>query len=707
MTTQDAPGSVQRTDGTKASPTAPLAGANIVGFFRAEFGHGEAARRMAAAVERAGIPFSTITMRAPHHREDHVFVERTSSELYPTNLVCLNAEHMLEFAEAGGRDLLADRYTIGVWCWEGSVFPSSLRPAFRLVDEVWVASEFVAGVISTETDKPVLRFPMPVVVRDGPTLARADVGLPDDRFVFLFVYDFFSTLERKNPLALIEAFKRAFEPGAGPILVLKSINGEAHPAELARVREAASTHPDIRVVDAFVPAEHVDAYTALSDCYVSLHRSEGFGFTIADAMAHGKPAIATRYSGNLTFMDDENSYLVDAGLATVPPGIPNYPAGSVWADPNVDQAAQLMREVVADSAEATARGERGRQTILRNHAIERTAEFVGARLAEVAGRTTERGGGDTPAQIAERFLVRGPSVRWDLPSARFGKLGVNARSLLRRVLRPYLLRQREWESAVVDALRQSEVIAEQQREYFEQRFAALEELTAAHTNLRERFDYQESQLYARPYTAIPERTDTDAGAEYRSFEDVFRGPEERIRELLAPYPRLLAGHAPVLDVGCGRGELLDLLRDAGIEARGVDLDAGMVERAREKGHQVELADAVEFLERQPPESFGAITAIHVIEHLPYESLIRFLRLAQERLRPGGVLIAETVNPHSLQGFKTFWTDLTHRAPIFPEVAVALATIQGFGDARAIYPRGTGNDDLDRRGETEYALVATR
>jgi glycosyltransferase involved in cell wall biosynthesis/2-polyprenyl-3-methyl-5-hydroxy-6-metoxy-1,4-benzoquinol methylase len=668
------------------------AGVNVVGFFRAEFGHGEAARRIISGVEHAGIPFSTVTVRAPHHREGHSFVERASTQLYPTNLLCLNAEHVLEFAEAGGRDLLRDRYTIAAWCWEGSRFPPSLHGAFRLVDEIWVASEFVRGLIAAETDKPVLRFPMPVEIREPPPVTRRDVGLPDDRFVFLFVYDFFSTLQRKNPLGLIEAFQRAFEPDEGPVLMLKSINGDKWRSDLERVRAAAAGRPDILVEDRFVPADHVAALTALSDAYVSLHRSEGFGLTIADAMAYGRPAIATRYSGNLTFMNDENSYLVDAGITTVEDRIPNYPAGSVWADPDLDRAAELMRRIVESADDASRRAEAGRRTIAEQHSVARLGEFAGARLREVAGRETTRGSGDTPAELAERFLIHGPSVPWDVPSARLGRAGIWARAALRRVLRPYLLRQREWESAVVDALRQGERIQEEQ---WRRLHAELE-------TLRERFDEQERQLYARPYAAEAAAT---TGAEYRSFEDVFRGPEERIRELLAPYVEMLRGHEPVLDVGCGRGELLDLLRDSGIRALGVDLDPGMVERAREKGHDVERADAVEYLERHDG-PFGAIAAIHVIEHLPYESLLRFFELARRRLTPGGVFVAETVNPHSLQAFKTFWTDLTHRAPIFPEVAAALAGIQGFADVSIVFPRGTGDADADRRGQTEYALVAT-
>jgi len=672
----------------------------VVGFFKAEFGHGEAARRIAAAIGRADVPYSTVTMRAAHHRQQHEFAERSGPTSYPTNVVCLNPEHILEFAESGGRELLASRYTIGAWCWEGSRFPSSLRPALGLVDEIWVASDFVNGLFTAETDKSVLTFPMPVEPGEPPKLSRADVGLPEDRFVFLFVYDFFSTIERKNPLGLIDAFSRAFPPGTGPVLVLKSINGDTWRDDLARVREAAAVHPDIRVVDAFLPAEHVHALTAHADCYVSLHRSEGFGLTIADAMAYGKPAIATRYSGNLTFMDDANSYLVESGLATVPAGIPNYPAGTVWAEPNLDHAAELMRRVVEQPDEARERGEAARRTIVEHHSLEQTAEFAGRRLREVAGREPERAAAQTPAQLAEEFLVRGPSIPWDIPSSRLGRAGVPARNLLRRALRPYLLRQREWESDVVNALRQSEALAEQQQRRIDALARQLREL-------RGQLDFLEEQLYAKPYSVDGRIGAAGTGQEYRSFEDVFRGPEERIRGLLEPYVELLRGHEPVLDAGCGRGELLGLLRDAGIEARGVDSDPGMVERCREQGLAVEQADAVEYLRAQPDESLGAITAVHVIEHLPYEQLLELLALARTKLKPGGLFVAETVNPHSLQAFKTFWTDPTHRAPIFPEVAATLASVQGFVSVRILFPRGTGSDERDLTEQTEYALVATR
>jgi SAM-dependent methyltransferase len=193
---------------------------------------------------------------------------------------------------------------------------------------------------------------------------------------------------------------------------------------------------------------------------------------------------------------------------------------------------------------------------------------------------------------------------------------------------------------------------------------------------------------------------------YADFEDVFRGPEERVRELLQPYVELLRGHEPVLDVGCGRGELLQLLAEAGVEARGVDIDPGMVERCRNKGLRVEQADAVSYLHELPAGALGAVIAVQVIEHLSYEDLQRLFEHSRRALAPGGMLVVETINPHSLPAFKTFWVDPTHRGPIFPEVAQALAVIHGFGEARILYPHGSGDAEGDRIEQTEYALVAT-
>jgi SAM-dependent methyltransferase len=232
----------------------------------------------------------------------------------------------------------------------------------------------------------------------------------------------------------------------------------------------------------------------------------------------------------------------------------------------------------------------------------------------------------------------------------------------------------------------------------------LEQLGGRVNQLGSGLDELTERLYSRPYVA--ETTGAEGQSAYVDFEAVFRGPEERVRKLLQPYVELLRDHAPVLDVGCGRGELLQLLAEAGVEARGIDIDPGMVERTRAKGLRVEQTDAISYLSELPDAGLGAVIAVQVIEHLSYEDLQRLFELSRRALEPGGLLVVETINPHSLPAFKTFWVDPTHRAPIFPEVAYALALIQGFDEARVVYPHGSGDSEADRIQETEYAVVAT-
>jgi SAM-dependent methyltransferase len=194
---------------------------------------------------------------------------------------------------------------------------------------------------------------------------------------------------------------------------------------------------------------------------------------------------------------------------------------------------------------------------------------------------------------------------------------------------------------------------------------------------------------------------------YRRFEDVFHESEDFVREKQRPHLALLGGRSPVLDVGCGRGEFLDLLAEAGTPARGIDSDLGMIKRCQAKGHDVELAEATEYLEAQPDDSLGVVFSAQVIEHLAYDDLQRFLSLVRKKLVPAGVFLAETVNPHSVFAFRYFWLDLTHRAPIYPEVATLLCLLHGFASAVVSFPSGSSDLDENRRTCQDYVLVATK
>jgi SAM-dependent methyltransferase len=192
---------------------------------------------------------------------------------------------------------------------------------------------------------------------------------------------------------------------------------------------------------------------------------------------------------------------------------------------------------------------------------------------------------------------------------------------------------------------------------------------------------------------------------YVDFEELFRGPAGRVAESQRPYLALVRDHQPVLDVGCGRGEFLALLAGEGIEARGVDSDPGMVARSRTLGVDVAQGDANDHLEGGAEHSLGTIFSAQLIEHLPPAELQRMLALARRKLVPGGLLIAETVNPHRVSSLKTFWVDITHQHPIFPEVALALCAIAGFQSAYVFSPTYDGFESARLRAPA-YAVVAS-
>jgi glycosyltransferase involved in cell wall biosynthesis len=251
---------------------------------------------------------------------------------------------------------------------------------------VWAGSRFVADAFAAVTTKPVhhvpITIPEPVcAARDRASFVPlADLG---DRFVFLVVFDHLSVTERKNPVGAIEAFCRAFAPGEGPVLVVKSMNGSARWPQHQHVLYAAGDRPDIRVWDEHLDRRDQMALVRSADCLVSLHRSEGLGLHLAEAMWLGVPTIATRYSGNIDFMDDDCALMVDAGRTPVVGGQGVYPSTAVWADPDLAQAADHMRRLVADTELQQRLAAAGRARMLAQPSQEATGRLI-ARVLDLA-----------------------------------------------------------------------------------------------------------------------------------------------------------------------------------------------------------------------------------------------------------------------------------------------------------------------------------
>jgi glycosyltransferase involved in cell wall biosynthesis len=368
-------------------PTEPFEsgnwGANVVGYFEAESGLGQSARFVVDAVEAAGGRTATCSYYWHHNRAEYPFGHRRPSEgrfPFPLNIVCLQGD-VFPFWAAENADVLDGRYTVVMWYWELEELPASFVAVLGAIDEVWTGSGFARRAIAAATDKPVVTLPLPVPARQGPPPhSRSEAGLPDG-FVFGFMCDGNSVLARKNPDGLVSAFCRAFRPSEGPTLVVKVTNGERTGAA-HRLRALAGGRPDVVILDRYLAPELNASWTGLVDCYVSLHRSEGFGLTIAEAMAWGTPVMATGYSGNLDFMTPGNSFLVPWSYGTVPPGT-FYKPGGRWAEPDLDEAARLLRYVWEHPEEARARGERGREDLARTHTLAAAAAVVAERAGEI------------------------------------------------------------------------------------------------------------------------------------------------------------------------------------------------------------------------------------------------------------------------------------------------------------------------------------
>jgi glycosyltransferase involved in cell wall biosynthesis len=352
-------------------------------------GVGQLGRLALAAVQASGIESGTYVDSVTLARQEHAITEHSRDNLN-VNLICVNADALPHFAFRVGGQFFDGRYTVGLWAWEIEQFPDDFSEAFDLVDEVWALSEFARAAIAPHTDKPVFAFPLPIEVPvRGTTLRRTDLGLPDKPY-FLFAFDLLSVMERKNPLGLIKAFREAFEPNEGPTLVIKALSGKHKLADLETLRMAVAGEPDVILIERHLDRDDNLALIELCACYVSLHRSEGFGLTIAEAMSYGRPVIATAYSGNLDFMTPDTSYPVPYRDGAVPKNCEPYPVGAYWAEPDLQEAARLMRYVYEHPAEAEAMGSRARAHIEKDHAPSTRAAFILDRFDAIQATLAER-----------------------------------------------------------------------------------------------------------------------------------------------------------------------------------------------------------------------------------------------------------------------------------------------------------------------------
>jgi glycosyltransferase involved in cell wall biosynthesis len=435
-------------------------GVVVTGFMEGRLGLGQAARGYVSALQAADVPVGTRSVATGSSRVDeHAFEALALDDEHDVrvDLACVNPEHAHLLTEGDGPP--AD-YRIAHWAWETDVVPEYWQAAFDHVDEVWVISSYIAENLSRAATVPVVVVPLPVTRPPTPPATLLGPEIPADAFAFVFAFDFFSVFQRKNPLAVIEAFKRAFSPGEGPVLVLKTHNSDARPEPRERLRHAIGDRPDIVWIDRGFSEVEMAALFARADAYVSLHRSEGFGLTLAESMALGKPVIATGFSGNTDFMTDRNSWLVDYEIVPVGPDAEHYPPDGVWAEPSIEHAAAAMREVFDNPEEARRRGERAARDVQSKLSPEAVGTIARARLERIAAAV---GSGVTGRRLPYPLSELQDYLRFDLRGRdRSGARGL-ARRVLLRSLRPYTTAERALDQVVAASLERLHLEIEGQR----------------------------------------------------------------------------------------------------------------------------------------------------------------------------------------------------------------------------------------------------
>ncbi len=345
------------------NPPPARGGLVVAGELSRASGLGEGARLMLAALRQLGIPAwpldvgpllpaATSDLPPPDRAdvpEGAPLVLHVNPPLLPLVLLRLP------------RRLLRGRRIVGYWSWELPSAPPDWRTGVRFVHDVWVPSEFTADAVAPLLSRRPLVVPHPLaVVPPAPSsLDRAAFGLPDDAVVVLVSFNLASSLERKNPLAAIAAFRAAFGDRPDRLLLLKIGNRGHFPEDYAQLAAAAATAPNIRLETRTLPTADLHALTAACDIVLSLHRSEGFGLVPAEAMLLGKPVIATGWSGNMSFMDATSAALV--GYRLVPAEDPRHVyEGACWAEPDQADAVAHLRRLADDAGARAALGARAR-----------------------------------------------------------------------------------------------------------------------------------------------------------------------------------------------------------------------------------------------------------------------------------------------------------------------------------------------------------
>ncbi len=357
-------------------------GCNIIGSALRVSGISKGLREMAVAMDKTQIPFSTYNYRPKKN-------DLPASELigpmqktlpYKANILVLN-DNILVREALEPKDKFKKHYNIVYPAWEYTKLAFDRMYSTNIAHEFWTISRFNQEVYAQQSVQPVIHMPEVIEPRLTRSYSRREFGLPDSAFIFCFMFDH-EAHDRKNPMGLIRAFQKAFTPTDNAYLVLKTHKGSKDDPILKQLHEAIKPNQNIQIISCMLPDEGVYGLLSVIDCYVSLHRSEGFGRTLVEAMKFGKPLIATNFSGSTDYVNSKIACPVDYKLIDCDDPVTNamHAVGMQYADPDIDHAIHCMKKVAADSHYAKTIAAAGQAFVDKQYSYENVGRIIRERL---------------------------------------------------------------------------------------------------------------------------------------------------------------------------------------------------------------------------------------------------------------------------------------------------------------------------------------